>query len=79
MNPVAGLPFAPSAPEAVDDFHAVLRQRGLICTVRREMGRDIQAACGSSGRRSTLPGEPAAPSRFASRGGVAGAWRAEAG
>lgn len=46
MNPVAGLPFAPSAPEAVEDFHAILRQRGLICTVRREMGRDIQAACG---------------------------------
>jgi 23S rRNA (adenine2503-C2)-methyltransferase len=46
MNPVAGLPFAPSAPEAVEAFHAILRQRGLICTVRREMGRDIQAACG---------------------------------
>jgi 23S rRNA (adenine2503-C2)-methyltransferase len=46
MNPVAGLPYAPSPWEAVDAFHAVLRERGLICTVRREMGRDIQAACG---------------------------------
>jgi 23S rRNA (adenine2503-C2)-methyltransferase len=46
MNPVAGLPFAPSPPDAVEAFHAVLRERGLICTVRREMGRDIQAACG---------------------------------
>jgi 23S rRNA (adenine2503-C2)-methyltransferase len=46
MNPVAGLPFAPSLPEVVDGFHDVLRARGLICTVRREMGRDIKAACG---------------------------------
>ena len=46
MNPVAELPYAPSSWEAVDAFHAVLRERGIICTVRREMGRDIQAACG---------------------------------
>ena len=46
MNPVAGLPYAPSSWETVDAFHAVLRERGIICTVRREMGRDIQAACG---------------------------------
>jgi 23S rRNA (adenine2503-C2)-methyltransferase len=46
MNPVAGLPYAPSSWEAVEAFHAVLRERGVICTVRREMGRDIQAACG---------------------------------
>jgi 23S rRNA (adenine2503-C2)-methyltransferase len=46
MNPVAELPYAPSPPEAVEAFHAILRARGLICTVRREMGRDIKAACG---------------------------------
>jgi len=66
MNPVADLPFAPSAPAAVDAFHAVLRDRGLICTVRRQMGRDIQAACGQlraevrergRGRRSPQNGD----------------------
>jgi 23S rRNA (adenine2503-C2)-methyltransferase len=46
MNPVAELPYQPSAPEAVDRFHDILRQAGIICTVRREMGRDIKAACG---------------------------------
>jgi 23S rRNA (adenine2503-C2)-methyltransferase len=46
MNPVAELPYAPSPREAVDRFHDVLRAAGLICTVRREMGRDIKAACG---------------------------------
>lgn len=46
MNPVQDLPFAPSPWPAVEAFHTVLRERGIICTVRREMGRDIQAACG---------------------------------
>jgi 23S rRNA (adenine2503-C2)-methyltransferase len=46
MNPVAELPYAPSRPEAVERFHALLREKGVVCTVRREMGRDIKAACG---------------------------------
>ena len=46
MNPVQELPYAPSSLEAVEQFHAILRERGIICTVRREMGRDIKAACG---------------------------------
>ncbi|MBI3973625.1 MAG: 23S rRNA (adenine(2503)-C(2))-methyltransferase RlmN [Chloroflexi bacterium] len=46
MNPVAGIPFAPSPAPAVDAFHDILREHGIICTVRREMGRDIKAACG---------------------------------
>jgi 23S rRNA (adenine2503-C2)-methyltransferase len=46
MNPVGDLPFGPSRPEVVDEFHRTLRERGIICTVRREMGRDIKAACG---------------------------------
>ncbi len=46
MNPVAELPYAPSSDEAVQAFHRTLRQAGLIATIRREMGRDIQAACG---------------------------------
>jgi 23S rRNA (adenine2503-C2)-methyltransferase len=46
MNPVAELPYQPSSPEAVERFHEHLREAGIICTVRREMGRDIKAACG---------------------------------
>ncbi len=46
MNPVSSLPFGASRPEAVEAFHGVLRVAGMICTVRREMGRDIRAACG---------------------------------
>lgn len=46
MNPVSSLPFGASRPEAVDQFHAILRAAGVICTIRREMGREIRAACG---------------------------------
>ncbi|MBU6152396.1 MAG: 23S rRNA (adenine(2503)-C2)-methyltransferase, partial [Chloroflexi bacterium] len=46
MNPVAYLPFGASRPEAVEEFHRIIRESGVICTVRREMGRDIRAACG---------------------------------
>lgn len=46
MNPVSSLPFGASRPEAVDEFHAILRAAGVICTIRREMGREIRAACG---------------------------------
>ena len=46
MNPVQDIPFNPSPWPVVDEFHAILRQAGIICTVRREMGRDIKAACG---------------------------------
>jgi len=46
MNPVSDLPFSPSPWPVVDEFHRVLREAGIICTVRRELGRDIKAACG---------------------------------
>ncbi len=46
MNPVSDLPFQPSPWPVVDEFHRILRDAGVICTVRREMGRDIKAACG---------------------------------
>ena len=46
MNPVADIPYAPSPWPVVDQFHQILRDSGIISTVRREMGRDIKAACG---------------------------------
>lgn len=46
MNPVPEIPYTPSSAETVQMFHQMLRQAGLVATVRREMGRDIRAACG---------------------------------
>ena len=58
-NPVVGLPFERPAPEAVRQFVAVLKSRGVSVTVRKTKGRAIDAACGQLRRRvdnsSSLP------------------------
>ncbi len=45
-NPVAGLPYEPPAPEAVDRFVEILERGGLQIKVRRRKGDQIDAACG---------------------------------
>jgi 23S rRNA (adenine2503-C2)-methyltransferase len=45
-NPVAGLPYDRSSPEAVREFAAVLRDNAVSVTVRKTKGREIDAACG---------------------------------
>lgn len=45
-NPVSGLPYAPSPPEACTRFQQWLEAGGLKATVRKEKGQDIDAACG---------------------------------
>ncbi|MDQ3701721.1 MAG: hypothetical protein M3442_12495, partial [Chloroflexota bacterium] len=71
MNPVRELPFLPSPWPVVETFHDVLRQHGIICTVRREMGRDIQAACGQLQADVQRLERQAAPARRAARAGRA--------
>lgn len=53
FNPVPDRPYRPSAPERVRQFRDVLRQGGLTVTVRRTLGREIEAACGQLRRRAT--------------------------
>ena len=38
--------FKGSSPERIAHFAALLRERGVPCSVRRSRGRDVQAACG---------------------------------
>ena len=45
-NPVEGDDFAKSDPQVIDRFARVLRERGVMVTVRRSRGKDIDAACG---------------------------------
>jgi 23S rRNA (adenine2503-C2)-methyltransferase len=45
-NPVPGLGFESSRPDAVAAFAEVLIARGIRTTTRRELGADIDAACG---------------------------------
>ena len=46
LNPVAEREYRGSAPETVRAFAAKLEKRHIPVTVRREMGQDIDAACG---------------------------------
>lgn len=45
-NTVEGVPFEKSAEERIDLFAAHLRKEGVMVTVRRSRGKDIDAACG---------------------------------
>ncbi len=45
-NPVLGMDFAKSSEDKIDRFARHLRQKGIMVTVRRSRGKDIDAACG---------------------------------
>lgn len=52
MNPHADADCSPPAPAVVDRFAAAVADRGVVVTVRRSRGGDIDAACGQlAGRR----------------------------
>ena len=46
FNPFPGIQYQRSSPEAIDRFREVLMHAGLIATVRKTRGEDIDAACG---------------------------------
>jgi 23S rRNA (adenine2503-C2)-methyltransferase len=45
-NPIDGATFEKSAEDRIDAFAAYLRKEGVMVTVRRSRGKDIDAACG---------------------------------
>lgn len=45
-NPVDGVPYQRSTPEAIRRFQNTVMRGGIKCTVRQEKGADIDAACG---------------------------------
>lgn len=62
-NPTPGFSFATPADEVVDRFAAILHDRGVTVTVRRQRGADVGAACGQLAL--SRPEEAAAPSASA--------------
>ena len=46
FNPFPGAAYRCSHPEAIESFQNIVRQGGLIATVRKTRGDDIDAACG---------------------------------
>jgi 23S rRNA (adenine2503-C2)-methyltransferase len=52
MNPHPDAPYKPPTPEVVDRFTAMLHSDGVRVTLRRDRGRDIDAACGQLANRT---------------------------
>ncbi|MEL6871165.1 MAG: 23S rRNA (adenine(2503)-C(2))-methyltransferase RlmN [Pseudomonadota bacterium] len=53
FNPFPGVAFERSSDVTIDRFRDRLRQRGLVTTVRKTRGDDIDAACGQLAGRVT--------------------------
>lgn len=53
INKVAGNSYKRSSKEQVEKFSSVLNRSGIEVTVRRELGKDINAACGQLRRSNT--------------------------
>lgn len=51
VNPVKERAYVQSGRRAVENFAAYLTKRGVNATIRRELGRDIDGACGQLRRR----------------------------
>ena len=46
FHAIPGTPLVPAPPEKVQQFAGLLRERGLLTTIRQSRGQDIEAACG---------------------------------
>jgi len=59
VNSVDGISYRQSGRKRIEQFAAILKDKGIETTVRRELGSDISAACGQLRRREMVAGEPA--------------------
>lgn len=57
VNPIKERDYVQSGQRAIQEFKGVLEKNGINATVRREMGRDINGACGQL-RKSFLQERP---------------------
>jgi 23S rRNA (adenine2503-C2)-methyltransferase len=60
MNPHPDAPYRPPSPAVIDRFTAVLHAAGVRVTLRRDRGRDIDAACGQLANRAPVTAPAAA-------------------
>lgn len=51
VNPIKERQYERSDSSSVENFRSILERRGVTATVRRSMGRDIDAACGQLRRK----------------------------
>ncbi|MSR56300.1 MAG: 23S rRNA (adenine(2503)-C(2))-methyltransferase RlmN [Planctomycetaceae bacterium] len=55
MNPVTELPFGDPGAERLREFVEILEQSGVVATIRKRKGADIDAACGQLRLRHQQP------------------------
>lgn len=53
-NSIDGLPFTRAAEQDVDAFAKVIKDAGIVVTVRRSRGKDIDAACGQLANKEVV-------------------------
>jgi 23S rRNA (adenine2503-C2)-methyltransferase len=46
FHAIPGTPLVPASREKMEHFEALLRDRGILTTIRQSRGQDIEAACG---------------------------------
>ena len=51
VNPIKERDFVQSTPKSIEAFKKLLEKNGINVTIRREMGRDIDGACGQLRKR----------------------------
>lgn len=61
MNPHADAPYQPPSADVIDRFTAILHRAGVRVTLRRDRGRDIDAACGQLANRTAAATADRAP------------------
>jgi len=54
VNPIKERDYRKSRAEVIQNFKNILEKKSIACTIRREMGSDINAACGQLRRSHTL-------------------------
>ena len=45
-NPIDEGDFEQAAPEKIDVYERILKEKGIVVNIRRSRGKDIDAACG---------------------------------
>ena len=46
FHAIPGTPLVPASPQKMEQFAGLLRDRGILTTIRQSRGQDIEAACG---------------------------------
>ena len=54
VNPIKERDYKKSRTEVIQNFKNILEKKSIACTIRREMGSDINAACGQLRRSHTM-------------------------